>query len=459
MLAPLAQRMWVIAPDMAGFGFTERCRTCGDGHLVAQALGCWMRWAGAGTWWATPSARSRWRWRSATRSAMRRLVLMGSVGSFPITPGLDAGVGLHPSFGEHVPDHGLLRLGPQPEERRAAELRYRASIRQASVSPSRACFPRRASAGGCGRREDDIRASRTRPLIVHGRDDQVILLQTSGTLLRWIERANFTCSAAAGTGRRSSTRALRAPGRRLPCGEGGRRRARAGGRQGEGGTEGVARDGRAARAMAVTRRTTDGSSKPTRAGVRPAYQERSRQHGNDRRTSSGTAISLRVLDPRKASISTRTPSAWLKLAATARAARLQGLGRARAQQRTDPRGRERRRGLLRLQSCRRQGDARKLDADLQAFGLKTERIPAGEMLETGERVRFEVPSGHLIELYAEKTDIGNGQAYEPDPWIPDAENGIALPEPHGPLPAVRADIEKVQEILRRCSVSSSSSTS
>ena len=30
----------------------------------------------------------------------------------------------------------------------------------------------------------------------------------------------------------------------------------------------------------------------------------------------------------------------------------------------------------------------KLDADLQAFGLKTERIPAGEMLETGERVRF-----------------------------------------------------------------------
>ena len=68
----------------------------------------------------------------------------------------------------------------------------------------------------------------------------------------------------------------------------------------------------------------------------------------------------------------------------------------------------------------------KLDADLQAFGLKTERIPAGEMLETGERVRFEVPSGHLIELYAEKTDVGNGQSYvNPDPWVPDAEHGIA----------------------------------
>src|SRR5574343_301758 len=36
----------------------------------------------------------------------------------------------------------------------------------------------------------------------------------------------------------------------------------------------------------------------------------------------------------------------------------------------------------------------KLDADLQAYGVKTERIPAGDMLETGERVRFVIPSGH-----------------------------------------------------------------
>ena len=68
----------------------------------------------------------------------------------------------------------------------------------------------------------------------------------------------------------------------------------------------------------------------------------------------------------------------------------------------------------------------KLDGDLQAFGLTTERIPAGEMLETGERVRFKIPSGHFIELYAEKTDVGNGQPYvNPNPWIPAAEHGIA----------------------------------
>lgn len=68
----------------------------------------------------------------------------------------------------------------------------------------------------------------------------------------------------------------------------------------------------------------------------------------------------------------------------------------------------------------------KLDQDLQAYGVKTERIPAGELLETGERVRFEIPTGHLIELYAEKTDVGNGMPYtNPDPWTPAAEHGIA----------------------------------
>jgi len=68
----------------------------------------------------------------------------------------------------------------------------------------------------------------------------------------------------------------------------------------------------------------------------------------------------------------------------------------------------------------------KLDADLRAYGLKTERIPAGEMLETGERVRFEIPSGHQIELYAEKTAVGNGlQVQNPAPWTKASENGIA----------------------------------
>jgi catechol 2,3-dioxygenase len=64
----------------------------------------------------------------------------------------------------------------------------------------------------------------------------------------------------------------------------------------------------------------------------------------------------------------------------------------------------------------------KLNADLRAYGVNTERIPAGEMLETGERIRFEIPTGHEIELYAEKTDVGNGLSYvNPEAWVPDTK--------------------------------------
>ncbi len=68
----------------------------------------------------------------------------------------------------------------------------------------------------------------------------------------------------------------------------------------------------------------------------------------------------------------------------------------------------------------------RLEADLNAFGVKTERVPAGEMLNTGDRVRFVTPMGHTIELYAEKKDVGNGLSYEnPPPWNAAAERGIA----------------------------------
>lgn len=67
-----------------------------------------------------------------------------------------------------------------------------------------------------------------------------------------------------------------------------------------------------------------------------------------------------------------------------------------------------------------------LDRKLQAYGLKTERIAAGDLLETGERVRFELPSGHKIELYAKKTEVGNGlPRLNPPPWGENAERGIA----------------------------------
>lgn len=67
-----------------------------------------------------------------------------------------------------------------------------------------------------------------------------------------------------------------------------------------------------------------------------------------------------------------------------------------------------------------------LEKDVRAFGIETERVPAGDLLATGERVRFRLPTGHLFELYAEKTRIGNGlPMVNPPPWAPEADRGMA----------------------------------
>ncbi len=92
-------------------------------------------------------------------------------------------------------------------------------------------------------------------------------------------------------------------------------------------------------------------------------------------------------------------------------------------------------------------DLDRLEKDLNNYGVTTERIPAGDLLETGERVRFEIPSGHQIELYAEKKDVGNGMGYtNPPPWSEAAERGIApIRMDHALL--YGPDIEKVQALF------------
>jgi len=60
----------------------------------------------------------------------------------------------------------------------------------------------------------------------------------------------------------------------------------------------------------------------------------------------------------------------------------------------------------------------RLEADLKAWGCVTERIPAGELTHCGERVRFQLPTGHVVELYAQKDFMGNGLGrVNPDPWL------------------------------------------
>jgi catechol 2,3-dioxygenase len=70
---------------------------------------------------------------------------------------------------------------------------------------------------------------------------------------------------------------------------------------------------------------------------------------------------------------------------------------------------------------------RRLAADLEKSRLvgETSWVPAGEHPMTGERFRFTIPTGHVMELFAEKEKVGNGlPATNPDPW-PDGLRGMA----------------------------------
>ena len=198
VLAPLAQRMRAIAPDMAGFGFTERrvdLRYDMD-TWVAQALGLMdalgiERADVVGNSFGGALALAL-----AIRhpQRVRRLVLMGSVGvPFPITAGLDAVWGYTPSFENmrRILDYFAWDRSLVNDE--LAELRYRASIRPGFQESFASMFPapRQRWVDALASREQDIRALPHEALIIHGRDDQVIPLQTSETLLGWIERSQL----------------------------------------------------------------------------------------------------------------------------------------------------------------------------------------------------------------------------------------------------------------------------
>lgn len=152
VIPELAKHRRVVAPDMLGFGYTERPgdNTYNRERWVAHAIGVMDSLDlekvdlignsfGGGLALALAIEHPE---------RVRRLVLMGSVGvSFPITKGLDEVWGYQPSLEtmRRLMDVFAFNKGLLTDE--LAEMRYQASIRPGFRSLSRPCSRHRASVG------------------------------------------------------------------------------------------------------------------------------------------------------------------------------------------------------------------------------------------------------------------------------------------------------------------------
>lgn len=194
----LAKHYRVIAPDMVGFGETERpvgyrysmenwvTHLLGflDGlavervHVVGNSFGGALALA------------------LAIKAPQRvgRLVLMGSAGtSFPITEGLDAVWGYMPSIERMRALLDIFAFDRALMNDDLAKLRYEASVRPGYQEAFANMFPapRQRWVDALASPEEAIRAISHETLIVHGREDRVIPLAGSLRLLELLPRAQL----------------------------------------------------------------------------------------------------------------------------------------------------------------------------------------------------------------------------------------------------------------------------
>lgn len=198
VMPALAEEFRVLAPDMVGFGFSDRpedvqfgVQTWADqvvgfldsldidnAHLVGNSFGGSIAL------------------RVATQHPDRvgKLVLMGSMGvHFDITEGLDTVWGYEPSFENMRTVLDYFAYSRELVNDELAEVRFRASTQPGFQESFAAMFPapRQRWVEAQTSPEEEIAKLPHRTLVVHGREDKVIPVETSYKLASLIDNADL----------------------------------------------------------------------------------------------------------------------------------------------------------------------------------------------------------------------------------------------------------------------------
>ncbi len=198
VLPELARSRRVIAPDMLGFGYSERPtdqqyspqRWVEHAIGVLDALGLEQVDLVGNSFGGGLSLALALQY----PERVRRLILMGSIGvSFPLTPGLDAVWGYQPSFENMRKLLDIFAFDRNLVNDELAELRYQASIRPGFQESFSAMFPapRQRWIDMLASPEAVIKQLPNETLIIHGREDAVIPLQASQRLFELIPNAQL----------------------------------------------------------------------------------------------------------------------------------------------------------------------------------------------------------------------------------------------------------------------------
>jgi 2-hydroxymuconate-semialdehyde hydrolase len=194
----LAKQYRVVAPDLVGFGFTERP----DG--IRYDMDTWIEHA-IGVLDALKLEKvglvgNSFGGALALHLLIRhperiaRAVLMGAVGvDFELTPGLEVAWGYTPSVPNMRALLDLFAYDRSLVSDELAELRYKASIRPGMQEAFSAMFPapRQRWIDAMAAPEADVRAIDKEVLVIHGREDRIIPLSNAHKLLELIPRAQL----------------------------------------------------------------------------------------------------------------------------------------------------------------------------------------------------------------------------------------------------------------------------